>query len=66
MFIRAIGLTLLVFSGFGLLIAGIEFYGSLTVEYKFVITAILAFAIVVAFIYAVLWLEANPMPDRED
>ena len=66
MFIKALSISMIIASLLGLLLIAIEFYNSLTVEYRPIVLGILAFCTLVATVYGILWLEKNPMPDSED
>ena len=66
MFIKALSISTLIASIFGLLLVAVDFYNSLNVDYKPIIQIIVAFIALVALVYAILWLDKHPMPDSYD
>ena len=59
MFLKAFGISILIASGFGIVLAAIDLYNTIPITYRPFITGVLAFILMVATIYGILWLDKD-------
>ena len=67
MLLKAIGISLIILSGVGLLMLGIQIYSALPEMERTIIGAISVFSLLVTAVYLCLWLEKDGRyPDYDD
>ncbi len=66
MFMKALGISMIVVCIGVLIWLGIELYYILVIEYSPIIQGVVVFVTLIGLVYAILWMNEHPMPDSED
>ena len=66
MLLKAIGISMLILAGVGLLLLGIQLLFTLPAIVRTVITVISAFGMLVGTVYLCLWLDRDQYPNDSD